>query len=341
MKHIERLIAVGVLVTSLSPSVLAQTEEERAGARATAEQGVKAYAEGRWAQAADLMARAEKLVHAPTHLLYQAQSEEALGHLVVALELYRKILREKLAPGAPEAFVSAQQEAQRRADVLQPRLSQVSIVVQGRLAGDTVRVTMDERPVPEALVGVPHPVDPGTHRFEATAEGMRTSVTKLELREGSTETVVLTLQGTQASATTPATSPEQRSIAPAQSTQSSGMHPLKIAGFVGLGLGAIGLGVGTIFAIKSKGLRDDAATLYAECLKSDNACYRTERGPVDQKDSDADSARTIAIVGLVAGGVGVAAGVTMLLLAPSKQAPKTAFIAPYFTADGAGVWGRF
>jgi hypothetical protein len=356
MKHIERLFAIGLFCTSLAPEVLAQTAEERAGARAAAEQGVKAFADGRWAEAADLMGRAEKLVHAPTHLLYQAQAEEKLGHLVVAHELYLKIVREKLAPGSPEVFLSAQKEAQSRADALRPKLSQVSIVVQGSPAGTAVHVTMDDHRVPDALVGVPHPIDPGEHRFEATAEGMRSSLAKVVLREGASETVVLTLQGDPASAkptaapapalmdgTTaapgqPAAAPTQPASATADaSTSSSGMHPLKIGGFVGLGVGVVGLGVGTIFAIRSNSFRSDADAL----CSPNGTCPTANRPRIDELDSDADSAKTIAIVGFVAGGVGVAAGVTMLLLAPPKEPPKTAFVAPYFTGNSAGIWGRF
>lgn len=369
MKHIERLVTIGILVMSLAPSALAQTAEERAGARAAAEQGFKAFADGRWAEAADLMARAEKLVHAPTHLLYQAQAEEKLGHLVVAHELYLRIVREKLAPNAPEVFVSAQKEAQTHADAIRSKLSQVSIVVQGSPAGIAVRVTMDERPVADALVGVPHPVDPGEHRFEATAEGMRSGLAKVTLREGASETVVLTLQpeataakpaGAQpsagaASGTPPTTTPlagtpaqPERDATPAQTTDagtttaqaSSGMHPLKIGAFVGLGVGVVGLGFGTIYAIKSSGLRSDADAL---CNNPNGSCPRANQPRIDQLDSDANSAMTLSAIGFVAGGVGIAAGVTLWLLAPSasKEQPKAGFVAPYFAGNGAGVWGKF
>lgn len=340
MKHIERLLAIGGMVTSLSTVAAAQTAEERAGARAAAEQGVAAYAEGRWAQVIELMARAEKLVHAPTHLLYQAQAEEQLGHLVAALEIYRAITREKLAQDAPDAFVSAQQEAQRRAEALQPRLSHIRIVLQGQPVGADVEVTMDDRKVPDALVGLSHPVDPGAHRFAASSKGMRSSVNEATLSEGSAETVVLTLQGVP-NTDVPATT-ANRSEAPAtRSTPSSRWEPLRIGGFIGLGVGALGLGVGTIFAIRARGLRDDAADLYARCLESDNACYQSEREPIDQKDDDADTARTVATIGFAAGGIGIAAGVTMLLLAPSTPSPSAAHVVPYVTPGGAGVWGRF
>src|SRR5579883_2443273 len=50
-------------------------------------------------------ARAEALVHAPTHLLYIARTEAKLGQLVEASETYARIQHEALAPDAPKAFV--------------------------------------------------------------------------------------------------------------------------------------------------------------------------------------------------------------------------------------------
>jgi len=41
----------------------AQTDEERAGARAAAQEGASAFREKRWADSIDLFTRAESLVH--------------------------------------------------------------------------------------------------------------------------------------------------------------------------------------------------------------------------------------------------------------------------------------
>lgn len=350
MMYYQRLGPSAVILCLMTQTAFAQTAEERAGARAAAEQGVKAFAEGRWTEASDLMARAEKLVHAPTHLLYLAQAEEKLGHLVVAHETYLKIIREKLAPNSPDVFFSAQEDAKKRADALRPRLSQVSIVVQGSQAGVPVDVTMDGSKVPEALVGVPHPVDPGEHQFEATAEGMQSGLSKVVLREGASETIVLTLQSTggpsaaaegndaRAPAGQPGANVTAGSTADGTSS-SSGTHPLTIGGYIGLGVGAVGLGVGTVFAVRSSSLRSDADAL---CNNPDGTCPVANGGRIQELDDDADSAKDLALVGFVAGGVGVAAGITMLLLAPSStEAQKSGFVAPYVAGNSAGIWGRF
>lgn len=339
---------------TLTHCAFAQTPEERAGARAAAEQGVKAFQEGRYADAADLMSRAEKIVHAPTHLLYRAQAEEKLGHLVTAHELYLKIVREPLGRDAPAAFVSAQAEAKQRADAVRSRLSQVTLVIEGSPAGASVKVTADGAPVPAALLGVPYPIDPGQHQFEATTDGLVSGTVKATLREGTTEKVVLKLRspgeaaapvaaavpppGSQpATGTTPV--PTEPGQAPPSAAPSRAMHPLKLGGYIGLGVGVLGVGAGTFFAIRSAGYRSDADDL---CSGPGGKCPTTSKSQVDDLDSKANSSGTLAVVSLAAGGVALAAGVTMLVLAPSSAQPsKSAFVRPYVGTNGAGVWGKF
>jgi hypothetical protein len=348
MKFTRTTRSFGLALGLVTGASWAQTDEERAGARAAAEQGVKAYANERWSETVDLMARAERLVHAPTHLLYLAQAEEKQGHLVKAHETYLKILREKLRPDAPEAFVSAQAQAKQRADALRPRLSQVSVAVQGNPPNTPVTVTMDGNPVPEALLGVAHPVDPGEHRFEARGANSQSGITRVQLREGATETVVLTLRaasdaippahGTRdeaAGAVTPAAAP----VAPA-ATPKERSNGFKIGSYVGIGVGVVGVGLGTVFLVRSMKKRSDANNI---CNLPDSSCPESRKGEVSQLDSAASSAGTIATVSFAVGGVGLAAGITMLLLTHPAESPppKTAWVRPYFGPDAAGLYGGF
>ncbi|MGC4069109.1 MAG: hypothetical protein QM784_31580 [Polyangiaceae bacterium] len=340
---------VALFLLSLAGSSFAQTDEERAGARAAASKGVNAFSQGNWAEAADLMARAEKLVHSPTHLLYLGQAQEHQGQLVAAQETYFKIVREKLRPDAPEVFRTAQQEAQKRLDGLSPRIPQISIVVQGTSSDQPVTVMMDGKNVPEALVGVPHPVDPGAHEFGANVGERRSNLVKIELREGTTETVVLTL---------PATGPGEAAKAPGASgsnanpgtsvgvdsqdvtSAASGTSPLRIASYASLGVGVVGLGLGTVFAVISSNKSSDADK--ACDAGADGKC-RGEPSKVQSLDDDAKSAKTISVISFVGGGVGLAAGITMYLLSsPTKEsAPKSAWVTPYVSPSMVGVVGGF
>jgi hypothetical protein len=332
---------VGALLTS---PVLAQTDVERAGARAAATEGAQAFTEGRWSDAADLFARAEGVVHSPVHVLYLARSYEKLGHLVKAREAYLRIINEAIPPNAPDPWREAKVDAERERAALEPRVPYLTIKVRGAPT-ESVRVTIDGTAVVAAFVGVPQPIDPGEHGLRATADGKADAVAKIAIAEGRRETVVLTLTDAGASgmphpAAAPAGGQTDR-FAPAHANGGGGVSPLTWATF---GVGAVGLGVGTVFALKTSSKLDEADSLCN--LPSDSggrACPDTERSRVNALDDDARSAKTLATIGFVAGGLGVAAGVTLLLLSPEpkRAAGASTNVQPWASLGAAGLRGRF
>src|SRR4051812_34405429 len=94
-RGIAAVLTMALGLSLVAPSAWAQSDDDRAGARVAATEGVKALNDKRFADAADLFSRAESLVHSPVHLLYLARSQEKLGQLVKARENYTKIIREK------------------------------------------------------------------------------------------------------------------------------------------------------------------------------------------------------------------------------------------------------
>src|SRR4051812_32878443 len=94
---------IALLLSSalITPIALAQTDEQRSGARAAATAGGKAYGDGQWEQSIDMFSRAETLVHSPVHLLYMGRAHEKLGQLVRARESYLRITNEELPASAP------------------------------------------------------------------------------------------------------------------------------------------------------------------------------------------------------------------------------------------------
>ncbi len=297
----------------------AQSDEQLAGARAAATEGAKAFQNGEYAKAIDFFSRAEKLVHAPPHLLYLARAHAKLGRLVDAREIYIKIKREQLAANAPKAFKAAQQAATQELQALTPRIPRVTANVQG--GGDkTSRITMDGRRVPDALVGIPRPVDPGKHVFKAFADGMVSPEKAVEVKEGANESVVLTLQPLQSGAATPAPAQQQPvDPAPAKDTgkHSGGVSGMRVGAYAGFGVGAIGIGAGVLFLLKKSSASSDADKLFNSC--NPRGCTSAERSQVASLDKDASSAGTLSTVGFVVGGVGLATGVVLLVLDSGKK----------------------
>ncbi|HEX4341402.1 MAG TPA: hypothetical protein VH062_36085 [Polyangiaceae bacterium] len=341
---------VGVIAVSAPAS--AQSDEARAGARAAATQGAQAFGEKRWADSVDLFTRAESLVHSQVHLLYTARSYEKLGQLVKAREAYIKITNEDLPAGASQPIRSAKADAEKELEALEPRVPYVSVVVQG-VGPKPVTVTMDGVQVPPALIGVPRPVDPAEHKFEAVAEGMDSAVSSIVVREGRSETVVLTLHPTAgappgagepvpavAATSTPPPGPLATTPPPPEAdTSKPSISPLT---WVAFGVGAVGIGVGAGFAVSSSSKVDDANKL-CTAGPSGNACPSSSAATrAASLDDDARSAKTISIVGFVVGGVGLATGATLLVMGLTHKQPATAAsIEPWVGFGSAGVNGRF
>jgi hypothetical protein len=348
------VLALGTLV--VQPSAWAQTDDDRAGARVAATEGVKASNEKRWADAADLFTRAESLVHSPVHLLYLARAQEKLGKLVKARENYNRIIREHLAPDAPNAFRQAQTAAQQEVGGLDGRLAAITV----KLDGETgqVSVTMDGEKVPPALVGLPLPVDPGSHTFQATGTDLKSEPVTVSVAEGGKDVITLTVKsapGSQAplvaGSAAPLPAATRAPVPAAPATTSPTYAPagtpdqgapassgLKIGGYVALGVGVVGVGVGTLFLLKSKSKKSDADAL---CNLPGGACPLSKKSDVSALDNDYKSAGTLSLVGYAVGGAGLVTGAVLLALSGGKHSESSAAVTPWIGYQSAGISGRF
>jgi hypothetical protein len=336
-----------------APTAFAQSEEEIAGARAAATAGAKAFQEERWQDAVDLFTRAESLLHAPPHLLFLARAQTKLGRFVAARELYNKIIREPLSSDAPEPFRNAQRAAETEIRDIEPRLSRLTVQVKG-VEPAKAAVTIDGRPLSAALVGVPHPADPGAHELRASAEGFITASQSVELPEGGEGAVTLVLEpdpnakpadvGPEAGPAAVPTAPALATPADAGETESG--PNLAVPAYAALGVGALGLGAGVLFTLQSASKRSDGDEAFERCeLDGGGSCLDSELAQEGNALYDeAGTAQTMAAIGYIVGGVGVAAGVTLLLLDGSSTAGD-AGSAPHVRAwvgyRTAGISGTF
>lgn len=318
----------GLLVSS---PIWAATQEEKAGARAAATQGEAAFNQKRWADAIDLFGRAESLVHSPVHWLFEARAFAQLGQLVKARETYLEIIREQPSVPSP-AIAKAQAAAREELPLIEPRLANVTIRVSGPGAA-TAAVTMDDVPLPSALIGLAQPVDPGPHRFRARTADAQSEAVALALKEGGTATVELVLKSLGASPAL-ASSAAAQDPGPEAGVQRKG---LRTASYVALGVGAVGLAVGTVFALSAKSKYDDANAL---CPNFPCPLTREQASTREQLGSDGDSAKTASLIGFVAGGVGVVAGATLFMLSrPSAGEPGA--VHAYVGPGSLGLRGSF
>jgi len=348
-----RICAAALLCSmSLASAAIAQSDQERAGARAAAMQGVQAFQAGNYKDALSFMERAESLVHAPPHLLYMARAHEKLGNLVQARETYLKIGRERLAPTDPDAFREAQASAAQELRALEPRIPTVTVKIEGAPASG-LSITMDGQPLAVALVGVPTPMNPGEHAFEATAPGMLPASQRITVAESAKETVVLTLQASGEASAPPAAAPVgpvQPAAGPDPSADTgSGSGSLKIPAYVALGVGVAGAAVGTVFLLSASSDSSEADDKFDACVGS--AADKTCRDPdaqqeIENLDESAASSKTLSFVGFTVGAVGIATGVALLLIdggggREQPSAAKTRSLTPVLGYRFVGLSGRF
>jgi hypothetical protein len=310
-------LALLAVLLSAAPAA-AQTESQRATARTLATEGQEALDAKDYAKAADRFTRAEAIIHgAPTLLLGLARAQVGLGKLVVAREVYARIVRDGVPRAAPGAFQQAVRDAKKELDALVPRIPGVIVQIKGTTAA---RVTIDGNSLPPGAVGTSQPVDPGTHVVRAEADGLAPAEATVTVAERRTETVTLDLAP-------PARGGQKVADAP----KSAGPSPVRTAGFVTLGVGLAGLAVGIGTGVVAMGKHSELAKVCPS-----GAC-------VGQSDAIGSYhvMTTTSTIGFVAGGALAASGVIMAVVCGRAKPASAARLTPVIGPLYVGAAGRF
>jgi hypothetical protein len=167
--------------------------ERKATARAAYIEGVGLQDKNDCAGALPKFEVAQKMFSAPTHLLHIAQCQAAIGKLVEAQETYETLTRATIAPDAPQAFKQAQDEGRKELPALKPRIPTLRVQVAPANAKGML-VLVNGSPMPNELVGIARPVNPGKYKVSAEASGMKAAPQEVDLVEGANKTVDLTLK---------------------------------------------------------------------------------------------------------------------------------------------------
>jgi hypothetical protein len=333
---IRTLVVAAAATVLLSTPARAQDQATIAAAREMAKRGMVAYDAGKFDEAEEKLGRAYEVVKVPTLALYRARALRQLGKLVEAAELYLEATqlevgaREKARQKARQ--LAAQRDAERERSELLPRIPNVVVELEDADA-DAVTVTIDGVPIPGALLGSPRPVNPGERQVLGTrgTQEVRETVT---LAEAETKTVRLRF------GPDPSAKPEEPPPAPPPSEAPPADEPpdepgwlphQRTVGWIGLGVGGAGLVFGSVMGLRAMAQQSELDK--HGC--SDGHCYGDQSSDIDAYDTS----RTLSTIGYAVGGVGVAAGIVLLLTAPSEQEapPVSAWIGPRM----AGVQGRF
>jgi hypothetical protein len=299
--------------------------EDKATARELAKEGIAAEQKGDCATAIDRLERAESLYHAPPHLQFLARCYGKVGRLVDAAETWRRLTLEPIPANAPPAFKDAMAEAKAELPKIEPRLGHLTLKAAQKYDGFAAEV--DGKAWPAAALDVPRIIDPGKHLIRARATGYKTTESSVDVGEGKSESVTLTLEAgvdpggvppvasTTASTNATATAAPSVTAVPTATTTATtdpprGSSPVKTIGFVTFSVGvaalAGGVVVGLIGTSKFNSLKADC-TLPKRCVDA------------SQRADAVDRLELTANVLYATGGILAAAGLTMVLLAPSRK----------------------
>ena len=318
------LLAVGWSNLAVAQPV---DEASRASARALGREGMDAYRANNFPLASSKLERAYRVVKAPALALWSARAFEKNGKLVEAAERYLEATRLPVTTGDQATQEQARIDAAKEREALLPRIANLMIEV----GGDVKEVLIDGAAVPVDLLGVPRPVNPGSHTVVAKRDRVE-KTEQVSLKEGERQVLKLELPPD------PHGSGALRgSKGKTQGDSSKAGHApgrtQRIAGWSALAVGGVGLAVGGVAGVLVI-TKHNSSDIEAQCVG--NRCPTSLQGNVDSFNM----LRNVSTVGFIVGAVGVGAGVTLLLTSP-KQPSQTASLTPWIGLGSVGVSGGF
>jgi serine/threonine-protein kinase len=338
-----------VLVGSCWVTSIAVAEEPVPPARALFDEGRQLAAAGNYAAACPKFEESLRLEVGVGTQFNLANCWEHIGRVASAQALFLGAAASAKASGQ----LDREQVLRERAAALEPRLSRLVIEVAD--SDPKLIVKRDDLPLEREKLGTAVVVDPGTYVIVAKAPGKKTWTKSVQV---SAQSKVVTVEVPQLEAVEPAApvatkKPEAakatpKRVVPAEpaSDRARALPPYKA--LVLGGAGVVGLGLGTIFALRFKSANDDAKDI----CPSSRDCSVKEIQEHDRLVEKAKNARPwmYASYGLGVAALGGAAAVYFFenrsasKPATTARAPRSIRALPLVAEDGtlgAGLSGEF
>lgn len=304
------LLAAAVFGPLEGGSAFAQGKDDLAKAREKFREGLALEAGGNCAKALEIFKAIAELKSTPQVRMHIATCEEKTGDYIKALGSYRLALVDAQA-GKMKDVIKLANEA---IEALEPKIPALTLE---RGDGATVAsISLDQRVLGGNEVGAKVPVNPGPHVIEATAPGKQPFRAEIVLGDGEKKTIEIVMSPQAAASpepiptVTPTAAPTVEAPPP---PPSSGM---KTAGFVIGGAGIAGLAAAGVFI----GLRQSTlAELESLCGADHKTCPPDAESTISQGELQSNLVTGL----LIGGGVALAAGIVLVIVAP-KSAPAAA-----------------
>ena len=250
------LLATPLLLSLLAPAREAAAQSPPTGAevavkvtvaRALLEEGQKLLDAGRFPEAKSKLEASLHNDPTPAAMLALGACHEKLGATASAWGEFKRAAREARLLGDKVV----EEEANKRALAIEPRLSAVKLVMTSPAPG--TRVVLDDRhEFGENTWGAPLPLDPGWHKLEVVAPGRQKVSTVFQVRTGEAVSEVVVPALVVPPRPSPPAPPRPSEPAPSKPGATSGASSARVAGMALLITGA--LGVSTALGIAGAGL---------------------------------------------------------------------------------------
>lgn len=335
----------------------------------------RAYAQGQWSVAAGLIETVSEGSRTPWHWLHLARAREKLGQLVEAFAAYERLL-EMTPPLDPRRPDHKQREAstglgevRRQADAEAEALAQRIPWAQIDLGGEVppgAYLFVDQQWLTPDRVHSPYPVNPGWHTFLLESDGEVHAARRIHFEEGQNRQVLLrqplrgaassSLSGDPAAAGATGVEAGARGSSSELKLSWSKEEPrmvedtrranLRLASYISLGIGLVGVGVGTGFTIAAVDKRNELIELADQCSGSTCLSFDSDPERAQALHAEIRHSSAVATLGFVVGGVGLVTGGVLFLLQQGQSAKLAADVAgvelePVVGLGAAGITGRF
>lgn len=297
------VLALGVMAAAADAH--AQTNEGgSAAAESLFQEARKLMDAKRFSEACPKLAASQKIAPAVGTLLNLADCYERAGQLASAWARFH----EAIALAQRLGRADREKTAKERADKLEPRLIKLTIVSQE----SGVEVKLDGNVLEAAALTSGHPVDPGKHVIEASAKGKKAFTTTVDVSDKtkSPSVEIPTLEADSEAAGKTVTPPTDPRVGEDKGQSGSTQ---RIAGLAVMGVGVVGVAVGTIFGLRTSSIWSEAKT---HCTGID--CDRTGV----QLAAEAKNAGTVSTISFIVSAALLGGGAAIFFTAP-KSPPKT------------------
>jgi hypothetical protein len=308
----------------LSAPARAQEASERAEGRALFDEGMKLFAEQRFAEACPKFEASLRRLPGIGTRGKLAECYEKIGRTASAWALYRETA--SLAGRAGDA--TREKVASERARALEPNLSRLTISVPpGRDVAGLV-VKRNGEPLEHAVLGTPMPIDPGKARIEVSASGRVSQEAEIEIQPGQSASFEVPELAPEPQAAAPPAAPSAGAPDTGPEQQRTWQKP------VGLVVGGVGVAfviTGALFALAADGEYDEAFDK-GLCDSSTNQCNAEGQSQTEDARSKAAVATVLYVAGIALG----AGGAVLFFTAPENR-DTAVRVTPAVTTQFAGV----